>query len=46
MNIKEVIVIIWVILGIVGSIAMTFLYCCLIVSSKCSREEEKNKEKM
>lgn len=30
-----------VILGIIGSIVLTFLYCCLVVSSRCSRKEEK-----
>lgn len=29
-----------VILGIIGSIVMTFLYCCLVISSRCSIEEE------
>lgn len=28
------------ILGIIGSIVMVFLYCCLIISSKFSREEK------
>lgn len=35
----------WIILGIIGSILMTFLYCCLVVSSMCSREEEKRESK-
>ena len=35
----------WIILGIIGSILMTFLYCCLVVSSRCSREEEKRDSK-
>lgn len=35
----------WIILGIIGSILMTFLYCCLVVSSRCSREEEKRESK-
>lgn len=30
-----------VILGIIGSIFITVLYCCLVVSGRCSREEEK-----
>ena len=35
----------WIILGIIGSILMTFLYCCLVVSGRCSREEEKRENK-
>lgn len=29
-----------IILGIILSLIMTFLYCCLVVSSRCSRQEE------
>lgn len=31
-----------IILGIILSLIMTFLYCCLVISSRCSRLEEEN----
>ena len=33
----------FIILGIILSLIMAFLYCCLVISSRCSQEEELKK---